>query len=362
MTRTKAMIAGAVVAALAFLWAGAGTALAFTDVPDGHRYAPAINELAQLGIVSGRGDGAFRPDDPVSRAQFAKMMCGLLAMEVTEDQSFAPFVDLGPDDPGDFYPHEFVGAAYWAGITKGETATAFCPHASITLAQVITMVVRATDAHHPGLLKAPPARWWGWWPTGDRNHGANIRRAEFADLLASLPFGSLVVDVFRPATRGEVSQILANLIRERKGVTVVFTFEGDVLDFNSPIHVAANRYYLPLADFVKQMGGTLTYDGPTVTIAAHKRTISLDICSRAYTVAGTTSHLRQSALVFEGLLYLSLLDLQKMLDLQVDWEEAAETIALFWNRDTGISARSDEEPQEATSPVPREDGAVLRPR
>ncbi len=113
------MVAGVAMVALLSLWTGAGAALAFTDVPNSHRYAPAINELARLGIVSGRDDGTFRPDDPVSRAQFAKMMCGLLAVEVTEDQSFAPFIDLGPDQLGDLYPHEYVGAAYQASITKG---------------------------------------------------------------------------------------------------------------------------------------------------------------------------------------------------------------------------------------------------
>ena len=80
------------------------------------------------------------------------MMCGLLEIAVSEDQSFAPFLDLGPDDLGDLYPHEFVGAAYQAGVTKGTTTTTFSPYTNITLAQVVTMVVRAADAYHPGLL------------------------------------------------------------------------------------------------------------------------------------------------------------------------------------------------------------------
>ena len=150
------MIAGAVVAVLVFSWTGAGVARAFTDVPGGHRYAQAINELAQFGIVSGKSDGTFRPDDPVTRAQFAKMMCGLLALDVNEEQSFAPFVDLGPDRLGDLYPHEYVGAAYRAGITTGKTATTFDPYSYITRLQVISMVVRMADNLQPGLLAAVP--------------------------------------------------------------------------------------------------------------------------------------------------------------------------------------------------------------
>lgn len=149
-------------------WAGtstvspppSGSDAVFLDVPDSHRYARAINELAELGIVSGRGDGTFGPDDLVLRAQFAKMICGLLGLDVSEEQSFVPFIDLGPDDPADLYPHEFVGAAYQAGITKGRTATTFAPYADVTLPQVITMVVRAADARYPGLLPTPPRDWY----------------------------------------------------------------------------------------------------------------------------------------------------------------------------------------------------------
>ena len=60
MRRTRVIVAGVAIAVLLSVWAGTGTALAFTDVPDSHRYAHAINELAQLGIVSGSGRRHFQ--------------------------------------------------------------------------------------------------------------------------------------------------------------------------------------------------------------------------------------------------------------------------------------------------------------
>jgi hypothetical protein len=332
MTRMGATVAGVLMALLLSAWTCTGTALAFTDVPDGHRYARAIRELAQSGIVSGRADGTFGPDDPVNRAQFAKMMCGLLKIGVSEDQSFAPFVDLGPDNLGDLYPHEFVGAASQAGIVKGKTGTVFCPYADITLAQVITVVVRAADADQPGLLATPRADWWGWWPDTDPTHGANIRRADYTDLLARIPVEGPRTDIFRPATRGEVSQILVNLRGKLEGVSIAVTFEGDPLDSTCPIRVVNNRYYLPLAALAECMRGTLTIDGDVATIAVHSVSVSLDTARSHYTVSGTGSDLKQSAVIADGQIYVSLFDLQKMLNLAVDWDEETETINLFWSR------------------------------
>jgi hypothetical protein len=43
----------------------------FSDVPTSHRYAPYIWALNKLGIMSGDGDGTFRPDDELSMQEFA---------------------------------------------------------------------------------------------------------------------------------------------------------------------------------------------------------------------------------------------------------------------------------------------------
>ncbi len=65
---------------------GAKIAPPFTDVPATHRFAPAITVAAVYGLVEGDKDGAgqplgtFRPDDPINRAEVAKIIA--LAAEV----------------------------------------------------------------------------------------------------------------------------------------------------------------------------------------------------------------------------------------------------------------------------------------
>lgn len=47
---------------------------AFSDVSLEAWYGPAVNALAQMGLVSGAGDGTFRPDEPVNHEQFFSIM------------------------------------------------------------------------------------------------------------------------------------------------------------------------------------------------------------------------------------------------------------------------------------------------
>ena len=62
------------------LWRMAGepqaqTAADFTDVAAGDWYAKAIDWAAEKGIVNGYGNGAFGPNDPITREQLAAIFC-----------------------------------------------------------------------------------------------------------------------------------------------------------------------------------------------------------------------------------------------------------------------------------------------
>jgi hypothetical protein len=70
----------ALLIAVAVLVAVPGAAVAshvFTDVVDGSTHAEGIEWLAGTGVTAGCGDGAFCPDEYVTRAQMATFMCRL---------------------------------------------------------------------------------------------------------------------------------------------------------------------------------------------------------------------------------------------------------------------------------------------
>lgn len=191
----------------------------FPDVPSGHPYGEAIQALASRGIVSGRTDGTFGPEEAVRRAQFAKMISETCAVPVQEDDQLAPFTDLGPDATDNLYPHEYVAAAYFGGITTGKTATTFEPYVDISRAQVITMVVRAIDQAYPGGLDEPPVPFTGTWGNFSATHADNAQKAEWNQLLVGLgrdypdEEGDLArLDPWGKMPRGEVAQVLFNIL------------------------------------------------------------------------------------------------------------------------------------------------------
>lgn len=192
-----------------------GSAPDFPDVPASHPYAAAVYGMAGKGIISGYASGLFGLTDAVKRAQFAKMICGTMAIPVSEttwQDASRPFTDLGPDDPANLYPHDFVAAAAANNITKGVTPGKFEPYTSITRAQVITMIVRAAENLSPSTLADPAPGYTPSIPNFSDTHWPNLRKAEANGLLAGLQGYGSAWDPWHTATRGEVAQMLWNLL------------------------------------------------------------------------------------------------------------------------------------------------------
>lgn len=195
----------------------------FADVSGQHRFRTAILGMDELGIAGGYPlpgitgghppdgkDRVFRPDDPLLRAQLAKMICEAFDLPVTETMTSA-FTDLGADDPATLYPHEYVAALTATGVIKGKTAACFDPYAPVTRAQAVTMLVRALDAFEPGLLEnisgqAPGAYYW------EPPHLDNLRRAYANDLLSSTVDWLERWDARAASSRGEAAQMLWNAL------------------------------------------------------------------------------------------------------------------------------------------------------
>jgi hypothetical protein len=185
----------------------------FKDVAGTHRYRTAILGVTEQGIAGGYAAGAereFRPEAPLLRAQFAKMICEAFDVPVTEDMGY-PFTDLGPDVPDNLYPHEYVAALSATGILKGKTSSIFDPYSPVTRAQAVSILVRALDKFHPGLLaniegQAPGAFHW------DPPHVVNLKKAYANDLLSSLVDWVRRWDAGVSCNRGEAAQLVWNAL------------------------------------------------------------------------------------------------------------------------------------------------------
>ncbi len=188
----------------------------FVDVPWLHPYREAIEGLYRGGVVSGSrviGDERyFDPQNPVRRAQFAKMIVGTLGLPPAGTTQ-TRFLDLGsPDAFG--YPHIYVQVAYDHGITNGTNPaqSLFAPWNYIRRDQVVSMIVRAAVSEAPGVLQNPPPGHPSYFAGVPEPHGANLRIAEYNGLMAGLTgFGSGWSES-QNASRGEVAQMLWNLL------------------------------------------------------------------------------------------------------------------------------------------------------
>lgn len=108
----------------------------FSDIPADHPNRQAIEALAARGILTGKGNGLFEPQAPVTRAEFAALMARGLGLAPQQHTGFADV------QPGDWFAG-YVGAACHAGIITGRGGGCFDPQGLITRQEAALMVTRA---------------------------------------------------------------------------------------------------------------------------------------------------------------------------------------------------------------------------
>ncbi|PWK06281.1 S-layer homology domain-containing protein [Tumebacillus permanentifrigoris] len=119
--------AAAVVARVANLTDGTALVKPYSDVPTNHWAAGYINKVSHAGFMSGDGNGSFRPDAPITRAE---LVCLVLAMRGVQALSFDSF-----DDTKDNWAKEFIGTAKALRWVDGDDKGKFNPNASTARAE-----------------------------------------------------------------------------------------------------------------------------------------------------------------------------------------------------------------------------------
>lgn len=107
---------------------------AYSDVPDTAWYAAAVSTLSKMGVISGYPDGTFRPNAPITRAEFAAMIA---RFDETAKSADTPFTDISGH-----WAENAIGKAYGNGWIKGSSKTVFCPESNLTRAETATLLNR----------------------------------------------------------------------------------------------------------------------------------------------------------------------------------------------------------------------------
>lgn len=138
----------------------------FSDVASGDWFNVTVSSLAQMGVIAGYEDGSFRPNAPITRAEFAAIATRFFAERgVTYNEGL--FADI----TGDEWFADVVAAAADRGLLGGYPDGTVRPNATITRAESCAVVNRTLDrrpdAKH--LLPVGEMRVWpdnpadGWY-------------------------------------------------------------------------------------------------------------------------------------------------------------------------------------------------------
>ena len=118
----------------------------YSDVAPTAWYNNAVSTLSRMGILGGYEDGTFRPNAPITRAEFAKIAVSFFEYEDISAENI--FTDVAT---GSWY-ESFVAVAAKLGLIEGYAGNVYRPNESITRAEACTIINRtlgrAPDADH----------------------------------------------------------------------------------------------------------------------------------------------------------------------------------------------------------------------
>ena len=111
----------------------------FNDVSSNYWASSFINELSRRDIIAGFPDGSFRPDQNVTRAQFAAIV--RKAFEKSHERNAINFTDV----PANYWASSAIEEAYRTGFLSGYPGNRFQPEQNIPREQVLVSLASGLD-------------------------------------------------------------------------------------------------------------------------------------------------------------------------------------------------------------------------
>jgi len=111
-------------------------ATTFTDIDSSHWAYDSVIGLSEKFILNGYLDGTFKPDNNITRAEFAKIIVS--ATGSIDPYAISTFSDVSASD----WYYSYVATAYTMGYITGYPDGSFHPNDNITRADICTIVSR----------------------------------------------------------------------------------------------------------------------------------------------------------------------------------------------------------------------------
>ena len=172
------------------------TTVAFASYPDvdaNADYAGAVELLSALEILKGDDNGNFNPDNTITRAEFAAVVCRALGWEASANG--AKGATMFTDVAADHWASGYINLASQQGIVNGKGNGIFDPEGNVTFTEAVKMLVVAIGFE-------PMAAQKGGWPTGYLTVANSIK----------MTAGVAASGTDAAALRSTVAQLTANAI------------------------------------------------------------------------------------------------------------------------------------------------------
>jgi hypothetical protein len=146
-------------------------AVSYPDVGSGHWAASSIEIMKETGIMEGYDDGEFKPEQPISRGEFAAVVLRFIG----RDTGVGPASYVYPDI-ADHWARDLIQSLNDLGIMIGEEGM-FYPSRNLTRAEAVTAINRAigrgqlAGGFEPSWPDVPESHWaYGHVEEASRTH------------------------------------------------------------------------------------------------------------------------------------------------------------------------------------------------
>ncbi len=191
-------------------------AFQFPDVSENHWAASQIDELSDKGVIVGYPDGTFKPDDNVTRAEFASMAIRALGQEHASVAQPVNFTDIDSE----YWAYDSIQKAlYFELISCSQEGDVFRPDDTVTREESMTVAVNALTTEQISEAKAKEVlSKYADAASIPQSFLIPAGKAEILDMIVVMPADDkkASLEPTRPATRAEVAAILYNMMEQAK--------------------------------------------------------------------------------------------------------------------------------------------------
>lgn len=186
----------------------------YTDMDQNHWAYQSIKFLTEIGVVVGYPDGTYKPDIPVTRAEFASMAIKALGQENTSVTQDIHFNDITPD----FWAYNIIQKAVYFDLIPNSKGESFRPYNPVTRAEAISIAVNALTTKEISQERANDvvSKAYADYTQMPAWFLMAAAKSHLLDLDVIMPGHEGKMEATRPMNRAEVAQLLYKMMQEAK--------------------------------------------------------------------------------------------------------------------------------------------------